>query len=148
MQTCMPVVAENGSCAAGEPCDLFLQCIDGTCQRGAGPMAACDPAHPCNLWVDGQFCNAAMVCEAVIVAAPGEMCGTVMDKPAYCAGGASCSPVSSTCIAPAEDDAGCGGTANRGCYVPRRCIDGTCQLPDAANCGAGGSGGSGGAGGA
>jgi hypothetical protein len=144
MQICMPLVPENGSCAGGEPCDLFLTCIDGTCQRGVTSGAACDNTHPCSFWVEGQFCNATPVCEAVVYAGPGDMCGTTMDgKPAYCTGGATCSPASMTCIPPAEDDAACGGTANRGCFVPRRCIDGHCSLPDVSVCGMEGMGGGG-----
>jgi hypothetical protein len=142
---CQPLSPEGGSCAAGEPCDFFMACVNGVCSYGAGPGAGCDGANPCDFWSEGTFCSGAATCDPADVVGEGVACGDVGGVYSPCAASGKCSAASSTCVPPAEDAAACGGASEIGCYEPRRCIDGSCQLPDSASCGMAGSGGAGGA---
>jgi len=137
--TCVPLAAETASCAGGEPCDLFMACANGACTYGAGPTAPCDGANPCDFWKQGLFCSAAATCDPAALAGSGEPCGDVMGVFTACVASGKCTM--NGCVPPAEDDAACGGPSEIGCYEPRRCLEGSCELPDIANCGMGTGGG-------
>lgn len=125
---CTPIAARGESCASGEPCDLALLCVDGTCQVGAGPGEPCDPAHPCD---SGRAlsCGPEGMCVEPLYAEPREACagGEV------CTAASQCS-ASGVCVAPAEDGTACGGAPGLTCYAPARCVSGYCTLPDPAAC--------------
>jgi hypothetical protein len=131
--------------AAGASCtDLFcgpgLECAteSKTCGTPAAMSAPCDAA-PC---APGLVCAGAMgsrTCQMIAsTAAAGQACGNLAGNHVVCAAQGFCKlPAGQTtamCLGVAGDGAACDDVMGPICAIPARCVNGTCQLPDAANC--------------
>jgi hypothetical protein len=150
--TCQAPVALSGTCSKDNPCASGLACVgatmtaNGNCQTQVATLGAtCDhtlkTGPNCNA-NDGLVCDATMdMCVTEPIVPAPQSCGTIAGVFNACAAGAACIGTgTSTCVAPAADDAACDSAAGPFCEFPSKCIPttggtaGTCQLAGSTSC--------------
>ena len=111
-------------------------CKHGACATPSGIGAPCDPMVDLCDGLRGLSCDSSTrVCTAAdSFATPGQPCGTIGPGVVFCAGGATCSLSTGTCLASAADGAACDPAQGPRCLAPAECTETGCRLPDATAC--------------
>ncbi|MCA9583736.1 MAG: hypothetical protein KC657_00085 [Myxococcales bacterium] len=130
---CAPRGAAGADCSSSGDCLTELTCVDKKCAPPPGEGAACATGTRC---ASGLACDAtAKKCAPIVYGKAGDVCDSATKR---CERG-SCERVGDTatgkCVDPIPDGGPCGApNETRECDVLASCIDGKCQLPDAAQC--------------
>ena len=138
--TCADFAQQGTACGPSQPCSDGLSCVGGICVAGVATAgASCDFAGAGCDEFSGLACNAATgTCKPLVIAEPGQACGTVADQSQICLRG-TC--IRGVCVSRGSLGQPCDLYAGPPCTAFTVCIltsdagtSGTCQLPGAATC--------------